>query len=215
MKCDNETFTLYAVTDRKWLRGRTLYRQAEEALQGGVTCLQLREKQLEEPAFLAEAMELSRLCRARGVPLIINDNVEIARESGAAGVHLGQEDDAPAAVRGILGPDAIIGVTVHSVEEAVRAERDGADYLGAGAVFQTGTKANARALSHAELRRICDAVSIPVVAIGGISEDNILRLAGSGIAGVAVVSAIFAAGDIPAAAGRLLQLSRQLSKAEG
>lgn len=209
MNCDREQMALYAVTDRAWLRGRTLREQVEGALRGGVTCVQLREKGLEPEAFLAEAVELTALCRRRGVPLIINDNVEVLLRSGADGVHIGQKDGDPAEVRRRIGADRILGVSAHTVEEALRAERCGADYLGVGAVFPTGTKPDAGALRRETLRAICAAVSIPVVAIGGITRDNLPRLSGSGIAGVAVVSAVFAAPDTEQAASELRALVRQ------
>ena len=196
MKLTNEMLRLYAVTDRAWLRGRTLFEQVEEALRGGATMVQLREKTLDEDAFFHEAVELTRLCHRHGVPLLINDNVDIARRSGADGVHVGQEDMAAAEVRGILGSDMIVGVTAKTVEQALRAQDAGADYLGSGAVFGSSTKLNAKPMTRETLSAITHAVSIPVVAIGGIHSGNIHELAGTGIAGVAVVSGIFAAENI-------------------
>ena len=196
MKLTNEMLRLYAVTDRAWLRGRTLFEQVEDALRGGATMVQLREKALDEDAFLREAIALAKLCHRYGVPLLINDNVEIARRSGADGVHVGQEDMAAAEVRGILGSDMIVGVTAKTVEQALRAQDAGADYLGSGAVFGSSTKLNAKPMTRETLSAITHAVSIPVVAIGGIHSGNILELAGTGIAGVAVVSGIFAAENI-------------------
>ena len=209
MRCDKAWMPLYAVTDRAWLRGRTLIEQAEEALRGGATCLQLREKELDAGSFLREAQELKSLCGKYRVPLIVNDNVEIAIECGAAGVHIGQHDAAADQVRQRIGPDMLLGVSAQTVEQAVKAEQDGADYLGVGAVFSTGTKPDADDVSFDTLKAICDAVSIPVVAIGGISQKNICALAGSGIDGVAVVSAIFAAGDIEQAAKDLRRTVRE------
>ena len=156
-------------------------------------------KTLDEANFLAEAKELQALCRERGVPFLVNDNVEIAREMDADGVHVGQSDMEAQDVRALLGPGKILGVSAQTVEDALLAEREGADYLGVGAVFPTGTKTDANAVSYDTLREICAAVSIPVIAIGGITKDNVARLSGSGIVGVAVVSAIFAQPDIPAA----------------
>ena len=196
MKLNNDMLRLYAVTDRAWLRGRTLLEQVEDALRGGATMVQLREKELDEDTFLREAMALARLCHCYGVPLLINDNVEIARRSGADGVHVGQEDMAAEEVRGILGSDMIVGVTAKTVEQALRAQDAGADYLGSGAVFGSSTKLNAKPMTRETLSAITSAVSIPVVAIGGIHSGNILELAGTGIAGVAVVSGIFAAENI-------------------
>ena len=209
MKCDKAWMPLYAVTDRAWLRGRTLIEQAEEALRGGATCLQLREKELDDGSFLREAQELKTLCGQYHVPLIVNDNVEIAMECGADGVHIGQHDAAASEVRQKIGPDMLLGVSAQTVEQAVKAEQDGADYLGVGAVFSTGTKPDADDVSFDTLKAICDAVSIPVVAIGGISQKNICALAGSGIDGVAVVSAIFAAGEIEQATKDLRRTVRE------
>lgn len=196
MKLNNDMLRLYAVTDRAWLRGRTLLEQVEDALRGGATMVQLREKELDEDTFLREAMALAKLCHRYGVPLLINDNVEIARRSGADGVHVGQEDMAAEEVRGILGSDMIVGVTAKTVEQALRAQDAGADYLGSGAVFGSSTKLNAKPMTRETLSAITRAVRIPVVAIGGIHSGNILELAGTGIAGVAVVSGIFAAENI-------------------
>ena len=198
MKLTKDMMRLYAVTDRSWLRGQTLPEQVEMALAGGATLVQLREKELDEDAFLREAVDMTKLCHRYGVPLLINDNVEIARRSGADGVHVGQDDMNAASVRGILGSEMIVGVTAKTVEQAIRAQEAGADYLGSGAVFGSSTKLNARPMTKERLKSICNAVSIPVVAIGGINRNNILDLAGTDIAGVAVVSGIFAAEDIEA-----------------
>lgn len=203
MKCDKKDLLLYAVTDRAWLNGRTLREQVESALKGGVTFVQLREKTLNEEQFLAEAKEIQKLCAQYRVPFIINDNVDIAAEIGADGVHVGQSDMEAGEVRKKLGPDKIIGVSARTVEQAIAAERNGADYLGAGAVFSTGTKSDARELDHATLKEICAAVHIPVVAIGGITAENVTELKGTGICGAAVVSAVFAQDDIEAAARML------------
>jgi len=211
MRCDESTMQLYAVTDRTWLGGHTLYEQVEEALRGGVTCIQLREKNLSEEEFLAEAIAICRLCKQYGVPFIINDNLEIAQKCGADGVHVGQDDMRPDEVRRRVGDGMIIGVTAHTVEEAVEAEKRGADYLGAGAVFQTGTKSNTVALSYETLWDICASVQIPVVAIGGITRTNLMSLAGSGVSGVAVVSVVFAAENVRAASEELLELSGKMT----
>lgn len=207
MKCDRRWMTLYAVTDRAWLGARTLREQVEQALRGGATCVQLREKALDRESFLREAVELKAICGSYGVPLIVNDDVEVMLHSGADGVHIGQDDGDVAAIRRRIGPDKLLGVSAHTVEEAVRAERDGADYLGAGAVFATGTKPEAGNLTIGTLKAICDAVSIPVVAIGGISAANVAHLAGAGIDGVAVVSAIFAAEDVEKSTSSLKALA--------
>ena len=210
MRCDKRHMLLYAVTDRTWTREQTLYEQVEAALKGGVTCVQLREKELDEAAFLREAKSICALCRRYGVPFIVNDNVDIALACGADGIHVGQEDMKAGEVRRRVGEDMILGVSVHTVGEARQAVRDGADYLGLGAVFPTSTKTDADQMSNETLRDICGAVEIPVVAIGGLNRDNILRLSGSGVDGVALVSAIFGAEDIEAACRELCALSEQM-----
>ena len=197
--CRKEDLLLYAVTDRSWLNGETLYAQVEKALKGGVTFVQLREKALDEQAFLEEAKEIQKLCAQYHVPFVINDNVEIAARIGADGVHVGQSDMEAGDVREKLGPDRIIGVSAQTVEQAVRAQERGADYLGVGAVFPTGSKADAVEVSHETVRAITEAVDIPVIAIGGITKDNVSELSGTGICGIAVISAIFAQTDIEGA----------------
>ena len=210
MRCDRKTMRLYAVTDRAWVGQGTL---GDQALRGGVTCVQLREKSLGVPAILVEAEEIGALCRSYGVPFLINDRVEIALQCGADGVHVGQKDRAAREVRRLLGPNRILGVSARTVEQAVQAERDGADYLGVGAVFSTSTKADAMPVSYETLQAICRAVSIPVVAIGGIQRENLLSLAGSGVDGVALVSAIFAAPDVETASRELRALSEAMVRA--
>ena len=209
----NDILRLYAVTDRAWLGEQTLCEQAEQALRGGVTLLQLREKDMSFDQFLAEAREIQALCGRYQVPLIINDNVELAIQCGAQGVHVGQSDMEAGHARQRLGPDRILGVSARTLEEALRAEAQGADYLGVGAVFSTSTKLDAQDVSFETLKQICQKVSIPVVAIGGISADNALSLQGSGIAGLAVVSAIFAQPDIEAAAHQMRALADRVVKA--
>ena len=204
MKLSDNALRLYAVTDRSVLNGQSLYEAVEEALEGGVTLVQLREKELDNAAFLKEAIELTRLCHRYGVPLVVNDRLDVAMQSGADGVHLGQDDLPAAEARALLGPDMIVGVTAKTVEQARLAEAAGADYLGSGAVFGSSTKLNARPMSMDTLRSITQAVSIPVAAIGGINRNNILQLAGTGIAGAAVVSGLFAAEDVRQE-GRLLR----------
>lgn len=196
MNCDKKDLLLYAVTDRHWLNGETLYSQVEKAIKGGATFIQLREKKLDEGSFLEEAKEIQKLCKEYNVPFVINDNVEIAKEINADGVHVGQSDKEAQNVREILGDDKIIGVSAQTVEQALLAEKHGADYLGVGAVFKTGSKDDAEEVSHDELERICKAVSIPVIAIGGITHNNVKELAGRGIVGIAVISAIFGQKDI-------------------
>ena len=194
---------LYAVTDRHWLEGRSLYDVVRESLDGGVSFLQLREKDLDEERFYEEAVELQALAREYGVPFVINDNVDIAVRMDADGVHVGQSDMEAGDVRALIGQDKILGVSAMTVGQAVRAEARGADYLGVGAVFPTGSKDDAEDVSFETLKAICEAVSIPVIAIGGITKENIQELAGSGICGIAVISAIFAQNDIRAAADDL------------
>lgn len=210
MKCDKKYMTLYAVTDRAWTGKQSLCEQVESALKGGATCVQLREKELGEEEFLAEAIEIKALCEKYGVPLFINDNVDVAIKCGADGVHVGQEDMAAAKVREKVGDGMMIGVSAHSVEEAVKAVESGADCLGVGAMFATSTKEVKGLLSKEVLRDICVAVDVPVVAIGGIGERNISELAGTGIAGVAIVSDIFSADDIEAKCRRLKMLAEEL-----
>ena len=213
MKCDPKDLLLYAVTDRHWLNGRTLVDVVKESLDGGVTMIQLREKSLDEGKFLEEAKELQALCRERHVPFIVNDNVDIAKAMDADGVHVGQDDMEALDVRAKLGPDKIIGVSAHTVEEALLAEKQGADYLGVGAVFPTSSKSDVGEMSYETLKAICKAVSIPVVAIGGISGENVGKLAGSGICGVAVISAIYAAKDVKAAAADLKAIVKEMLRA--
>lgn len=210
MNCSREMMRLYAVTDRSWLNGQILYEQVEQALKGGVTLVQLREKGLGAEQFLQEARQIQQLCHRFGVPLIINDSIEVALAVDADGVHLGQDDANAAQARQLLGKDKIIGVSAHNVQEALQAVQDGADYLGSGAVFGSGTKTNVSTLPMQTLREICSAVPIPVVAIGGITEQNLQQLSGSGIAGAAVVSAIFAQENIEEAAIRLRGLLSQM-----
>lgn len=210
MKCDKKDLLLYAVTDRAWLGEQTLYEQVEEALQGGATFIQLREKELDDESFLKEAVEIKELCRRYHVPFVINDNVGIAREMDADGVHVGQSDMEAGDVRAILGESKILGVSAQTVEQAILAEQRGADYLGVGAVFHTGSKSDADDVSHETLKNICDAVSIPVIAIGGIGKHNVMELKGSGICGIAVISAIFAEKDIRTATAKLKELTEQV-----
>lgn len=210
MKCDNKTMLLYAVTDRAWVGKQSLYEQVEAALKGGATCVQLREKELDEETFLQEAMEIAALCKRYGVPFFINDNVEIAVKCRADGIHVGQEDMAAAQVRRRVGDGMLIGVSVHSVEEALEAVKNGADYLGVGAMFSTSTKTNIRVLTKEILRDICAAADVPVVAIGGIGKANLSQLSGTGVDGVALVSAIFAADDIESECRLLRKLSEEM-----
>ena len=202
---------LYAVTDRAWTGKQTLFEQAEAAMRGGITCLQLREKNMNKDEFLKEALEMKELCRSYNVPLIINDDPYIAVKSGADGVHIGQKDMSLKEAREITGNGMIIGVTAALPELAVKAEKEGADYIGSGAVFGSSTKADAKPLSHDVLREITASVKIPVVAIGGITRDNMAKLAGTGIAGAALVSAIFSADDIEAECRYLMKISEQIT----
>jgi thiamine-phosphate pyrophosphorylase len=210
MSLDKNSLELYAITDRHWLNGASLYDQVEQTILGGATFMQVREKELDKEDFLNEAIEIQRLCRAHHIPFVINDNVEIARSIDADGVHVGQSDMKAGDVRALIGRDKILGVSAQTVEQAVLAEKNGADYLGVGAVFQTGSKADADDVSHETLKAICEAVSIPVIAIGGITKDNVMQLAGSGICGIAVISAIFAQKDIFAATAELKKQTEKL-----
>lgn len=213
MKCDKKHMLLYAVTDRAWTKEQTLSQQVEKALKGGVTCVQLREKVMDDTEFLQEAREILTLCRQYQVPFIVNDNVEVAIACGADGIHVGQEDMAAGEVRRRIGENMILGVSVHTVEEAQEAVRNGADYLGLGAVFLTSTKTDVDQMPNETLRAICDAVDVPIVAIGGINRGNIGKLAGSGVDGVALVSAIFSADDIEATCRELRELSEEMVNA--
>nr|WP_308694956.1 thiamine phosphate synthase [uncultured Stomatobaculum sp.] len=212
MKCTEEMMRLYAVTDRAWIGKQSLAEQVESALRGGVTCVQLREKELDEERFLREAEEIFTLCKRYRVPFFINDNVALALRCHADGVHVGQDDMDVAEVRRLVGQEMMIGVSVHTVEEARTAAEGGADYLGVGAMFATSTKTDASLVTKETLRTICDAVSIPVVAIGGINKSNLLELAGTGVDGVALVSAIFSAADIATECRLLYGLSQEMAE---
>ena len=210
MNCDKKDLLLYAVTDRAWLGDKTLSWQVEESLKGGATMIQLREKHLDHEHFLKEAKEIKELCRKYQVPFLINDDVDLAVEVDADGVHVGQHDMEAGEVRKKIGPNRILGVSAQTVEQALLAQQAGADYLGVGAVFPTGTKDDADAVSIQTLGEICRAVNIPVVAIGGIGQHNVMQLAGSGICGIAVVSAIYAQTDIQNAASTLHALAKEM-----
>jgi thiamine-phosphate pyrophosphorylase len=212
MKFDKSSLLLYAVTDRHWLSGRRLADDVKEALEGGVTFVQLREKDdmtLPHDEFLKEAKEIQSLCAEYHIPFVLDDDVALAIECGADGVHVGQNDLEAGSVRNMIGPDKILGVSAQTVEEALLAEREGADYLGVGAVFPTGSKDDAEEVSRKTLKSIVQAVSIPVIAIGGITRDNVAELSGSGIAGIAVISAIFAKPDRKEAAADLLKQTKR------
>lgn len=212
MKCDKKMMTLYAVTDRSWMGKQTLLEQVESALKGGATCIQLREKELDDEDFLNEAIEMADLCKRFKIPFFVNDNVDVAIKCGADGVHVGQEDMKANDVRSKVGENMMIGVSVHSVEEALQAVNNGADCLGVGAMFSTSTKTDASVLDFETLRDICNAVDVPVVAIGGINKTNINKLSGSGVDGVAIISAIFSANDIEKECRELRQISEQMVK---
>lgn len=206
MRFRKEQLTLYAVTNRVHAVEQTLYQQVREALEGGVTCVQLREKYMPREEFIREAVELKKLCREYEVPLIINDNVDVALEAGADGVHVGQDDRPAAEIRQLAGKEFIIGVTAKTPQQAVKAQEDGADYIGAGSVFPSPTKQGAVRITKEELKTICSSVEIPAVAIGGVSLSNMHELKGYGMAGFAVVSAVFAAENIKK---RALQLKAE------
>lgn len=209
-----KSLLLYAVTDRAWLGKNfcceTLSDAVFQAIEGGATLIQLREKELSEKEFLDEAFSIKEICASKKIPLIINDNVKIAKETDSCGVHIGQSDMELKEARKILGAEKIIGVSCQTVEQALQAEKNGADYLGVGAVFSTSTKADADNVSISTLKEICRAVKIPVVAIGGISLQNMSQLKGSGIAGVSVISAIFAQQDIRSSTKELKSSAEKL-----
>lgn len=206
-----EDLLLYAVTDRHWLEeGEPLIHQVEQAVRGGATFVQLREKELDEASFEAEGREILELCRGKGIPFVINDNVELAVRIGADGVHVGQSDMEAGHVRELIGPDRILGVSAETVEAAIRAEKAGADYLGVGAVFPTGSKDDAADVSLETLKAITEAVSIPVIAIGGITYENVSELENTGIVGIAVISAIFGQKDIEEATRKLREKTERL-----
>ena len=210
MKCDKKTMLLYAVTDRAWLKDQTLYEQVEATLKGGVTCVQLREKELGDEDFLSEALEIGALCKRYNVPFFINDNVEVAIKCKADGIHVGQDDMSAEDVRKLVGDDMMLGVSVHTVKEALDAVKAGADCLGVGAMYSTATKEDADVVSMEALKDICAAVDVPVVAIGGLGKHNIMKLAGTGVDGVALVSAIFSADDIESECRELRRLSEEM-----
>ncbi len=211
MKFNKDMLLLYAVTDRSFVGKQTLYEQIEDALRGGVTILQLREKDLPKEEFIKEAVTVKKLCEKYGVPLIINDNVDVAIISGADGVHVGIEDMAVAEIRKRVPTDFIIGATAKTVEQAKTAEASGADYLGVGAVFPSPTKKNAIRITTEQLKEITGSVSIPAVAIGGISASNVTEIKGGGMCGIAVVSAIFGAEDIFSATVDLKQKAHDVT----
>ena len=210
MKLSKDDLLLYSIPDRGNLDKKVFFEKIEEALQGGVTILQLREKELDEDSFINEAIEVKKICRKHGVPLIINDNVNVALKSGADGVHVGIEDMPIEEIRRTVPDSFIIGATCKTVEQAQSAERLGADYMGVGAVFPSPTKKNAVRITREQLKEICASVSIPAVAIGGISLENVDELKGGGMSGIAVVSAVFSADDIQKAASLLKEKSKSL-----
>ena len=210
MKLSKDDLLLYAITDRRNLDKKVFFEKIEEALQGGVTILQLREKELDEDSFINEAIEVKNICRKHSVPLIINDNVNVALKSGADGVHVGIEDMPIDEIRRTVPDSFIIGATCKTVEQAQSAERLGADYMGVGAVFPSPTKKNAVRITREQLKEICASVSIPAVAIGGISLENVDELKNGGMSGIAVVSAVFSADDIQKAASLLKEKAKSL-----
>jgi len=210
LKLDKKAMLLYVVTDRTWLGKNHLNEQVEETIKGGATFIQLREKELDYDAFVEEALKIKEVTDKFGVPFVINDNVQVALEVDADGVHVGQSDASVGEARKLIGQDKILGVSVQTVEDALLAEKNGADYIGVGAVFNTSTKLDANTISFDTLKAICRAVSIPIVAIGGISEGNVLELKGSGVDGIAVISAIFAKPDILEETQTLWALSKEM-----
>ncbi|WP_346939254.1 thiamine phosphate synthase [uncultured Clostridium sp.] len=210
MSISKNQMKLYVVTDRSWLNGKLFTKEIEKTLQGGATLIQLREKQLSYNEFLTEGKNIKKITDKYNTPLIINDNVEIAMKIDASGVHIGQGDMDAAEVRKLIGKDKILGVTAKTVEQAIKAEKDGASYIGVGAAFSTSTKLDTRVTTFETIKNICKAVSIPVVAIGGIDENNIMNLKGLGIDGVALVSAIFSKEDVLLATKQMLGLTERI-----
>lgn len=207
-----ENLLLYVVSDRSWLGDNTLEDELEKAIQGGATFIQLREKNLDFDEFLNQAKSVKSLCEKHNIPFVINDNIEVAIKSNANGVHLGQSDTQLLKARKLMGDDKIIGISVQSVSQAIDAEKNGANYLGVGAIFDTKSKADAKNVSLDTLKEICSAVDIPVIAIGGICDKNIMQLANSGICGVAVISAILASADIKSSTSKLKKLAQKMIK---
>ncbi len=210
MKLCKNAMLMYAVTDRAWAKNQTLYEQVECALKGGVTCVQLREKDMDFDEFLKEATQIGALCKKYNVPFIINDNIEVAIRCKADGIHIGQHDISLKEAREMVGNDMIIGVSAQTAHQALEAQNNGADYLGVGAMFSTSTKLDADDVAYDTLKQICIKTSIPVVAIGGINKDNILELANSGVDGVALVSAIFGAEDIESECKVLKEIAERM-----
>jgi len=212
LKLCKDSLLLYAITDRSWLDGRTLYEQVEESILGGITFLQLREKSLPYDEFLSEAKNIKVLTDKYKIPFIINDNIDVALACDADGVHVGQSDMQSKKARSLIGDDKILGVSVQTVQEALQAEKNGADYLGVGAMFTTSTKSDATTVSFEVLKDICGSVSIPVVAIGGINENNMMQFKGCGIAGFSVISAIYSQKDILNSTRLLLKIAKEVIK---
>lgn len=210
MEFNKNMLLLYAVTDQSWIGSQTLYDQIESAIKGGVTLVQLREKKLDEESFIKEAKEIKELCHKYGIPLLINDSVEVALKSGADGVHVGKDDMSVSEIRSKVGKDFIIGATAKTVEQARFAEKAGADYLGVGAVFPSPTKSNAIRITYEQLKEIALSVDIPSVAIGGINLENALEIKDSGVNGIAVVSSLFSSNDIEKAAKDLRALAKEI-----
>lgn len=214
MKLDKKSMSLYVVTDRTWLKDHSLSQQVEEAILGGATFIQIREKDLDKKAYIKEALNIRKVTQHYHIPFVVNDDIQVAIEVNADGVHVGQKDMEVAQARQLIGNNKILGVSAKTVEQALRAQKKGADYIGVGAVFSTATKHDADHVSYETIKQICSAVSIPVVAIGGINESNIMMLKGSGVNGVAVVSAVFSQPDIKKAASNLLKLSKEMIENE-
>jgi len=199
-------YSIYLVTDRHCLKGRDFFTCIEEALRGGTTLVQLREKQISESDFIAIGKKLHALCASYGVPLIINDNITVARKVQAAGVHLGQDDGCLQAARNLLGPDAIIGISAHNIMEARLAQEQGADYLGVGAVYPTGSKSDAREIGLEKLQKVVESVTIPCVGIGGIGLEQYKAVRQTGTKGCAMISAILGSDNIKATVESLKKL---------
>lgn len=215
MQFQTKHMLLYAITNRAQTDAQTFLNQTENALKGGITMLQLREKGLDEASFVTEAIQIKQLCRKYHVPLIINDNVNVALKSGADGVHVGADDEPVKSIRQRAGKNFIIGATAKTIEQAKKAQADGADYLGVGAVFPSPTKQNAIRITPQLLFHICSCVTIPAVAIGGVSHSNVMQLKGCGMSGIAVSSAVFVADNITASTIELKKQVEQLMQTKG
>lgn len=213
LKADKKSMLLYAVTDRTWLNGKSLESEVEKICKAGITFIQLREKGITDEEFIEEAKKIKLITDKYKIPFVINDNIEVAKAVNADGVHIGQSDMEAKKARDILGEDKIIGISAGNLDEALAAEKNGADYIGVGAMFHTDTKQDATSVTFEEIKEITQKVNIPVVAIGGINKDNVLKLSGSGVDGIAVIAAIFAENNVEEATKNMLKLAQKMVEA--